>query len=123
MAHDNEVLDATWKRVQKRFDYWVAILKLDWWDIKLTRNDSYHPEEEDVAADTNAKWEYRQAVVRVYLPTLVVMTKADLDGVLVHELVHVLIAVMEAVVPNRFEAQREMAVENIARAIIDAHGA
>lgn len=123
MNHDNPIFDALWLRVCKSFDEWVKLLKLDWIDITLVRNDGCHAENEDVAADTTAKWQYRQAMIRAYLAAMATSTDAEIENIMVHELAHVLVNPMEDKVLSKYEDQCEMAVENVARALVDVRNA
>lgn len=114
--------DAAWLRFCATVDKWVAILDMQWVEITLARNDSFHAEEEEVAAATSTKWSYRQADIRAYLPVIVGYTDAQMDILVVHELVHVLVNPMEDELPSKYEKQCELAVESVARAIVAAHG-
>lgn len=73
---------------------------------------------DEVIADTNAKWEYREATIRWFLPTCATLTDAQLEATVVHELVHVLLAPMESHVKDRHGEQCEYAVESVARAFL-----
>lgn len=115
--------DAAWVRFCATVDKWVKILQLQWVELTLARNDSFHAEEEEVAAATSVKWSYRQADIRAYMPVIVSYTDAQMDILVVHELTHVLVNSMEDKISPRYVDQCELAVENVARAIVAAHGA
>lgn len=117
----NPTLDPIWERVSRSFDVWAERLGLHWCDIVLYRCDSRRADDEDCAADTDAKWQYRHASVRVYLPALANHTDDDIDGVMVHELVHILVNSMESSVPASKTDKCELAVENVSRAILDTY--
>lgn len=120
---NNAILDAVWDRVCAAFDEWVVLLKLDWIGITLVRNDGAHAENEDVAADTTAKWQYRQAMIRAYLSAMATSTDEEIENIIVHELAHILVNPMEDKVPSKHEDQCELAVENVARALVDVRNA
>lgn len=123
VTKNNPVLDPIWERVSRSFDLWVERLGLHWCDIVLYRCDSRRADDENCAADTDAKWQYRHATVRAYLPAMANHTDDDIDGVMVHELAHILVNPMESAVPESKTNQCELAVENVSRAILDTHRA
>lgn len=123
MPHENPLLDALWLRVCSFFDEWVELLNLSWIDITLVRNDGCHAENDAVAADTTTKWHYRQAMIRVYLAALATSSDKEIENVIVHELAHVLVNSMEDKLPAKYEENCELAVENIARALVDVRNA
>lgn len=112
----NPALDPLWERVCVIFDKWVELLDLDWCDITFYRSDSAH--EDGFAADCAAKWQYRHAIVRVYLPAIANHTDGDIEGIIVHELCHILLNPVDSVLPRKFSDQCELATENVARAFL-----
>lgn len=116
----NETLDPLWERISVIFHEWYALLELDWCNVTLYRSDAARPDDSDCAADTDSKWQYRQARIAFYLPALANHDDSDLESVIVHELVHVMINGMESKVAEKFTDQCELAVENVTRALIAA---
>lgn len=118
---NNPSVDHVWDRVCVIFDKWVDLLQMHWIDLHLYRVDSRGDEDDDTAADTVTKWQYRHASIRVYTGTVANHSDEELEDILVHELAHVLIASMETAVPSKHTDRCEYAVENVARALLDAH--
>lgn len=116
------VHDDLWARIDRIFTHWTDVLGMNWMHLVLYRSDTSHETDSDCAADTSAKWQYRSAKITVYLPTVANHTDEDLEGIIVHELVHVLINPMESLMKDRDTNQCELAVENVALALMAAHG-
>lgn len=114
--------DGIWGRVEGLFTDWTDLLQLNWMHLVLVRCDSTHDTDSDCAMDTDAKWQYRSGRIRVYLPTIANHTDEELEWLLVHELVHVMINPMESLMKDRDTNQCELAVENIAVALMLANG-
>ncbi len=110
--------DRTRQAVTRIFRQILAELDLGWQDVTLYCVDTVHPTDSWTAADTDAMWQYRQARINVYLPTVANHVDADLRAVLMHELVHVLINPMESLTKEKHTAQCELAVENVTRALL-----
>lgn len=115
------VHDALWERISRIFTYWTDLLDMNWLHLVLYRSDSSHPEVSWCAAETEGRWQYRSAKITVYLPSLANHTDEEIEGVLVHEIVHVLIDPMESLMKTKDTSQCELAVENMALALIAAH--
>lgn len=115
---NNPALDKVWTEVSTIFEELTHDLQLQHLDIVLFRSDCSRSDDTDCAADTTAKWQYRQAKITVYLPHFSHLDRTDIRRVLCHELVHVLVNPMEDKVPERFTDQCELAVENVTVALI-----
>jgi hypothetical protein len=89
-----------------------------WVEIHTVTVSGSRADDEKCCADTDAMWQYRSAKVTFYLRPLATMTLQDIDSVIVHELVHVLLSSMESAVAGKHTDQCELAVENVARAIL-----
>jgi hypothetical protein len=109
-------------RIYAIVNEWLDLLEMRWLHITVSCSDSEHPDDSYTAADTDAKWEYRQAKITFYLPSIANHDDEDLEGIIVHELVHVLLAPMESLRKDSETKQCELAVENTARALIAAMG-
>jgi hypothetical protein len=77
-------------------------------------------DEPDTLADTKAFWQYRQARIAWYLPTLSQFGKPEVENAMVHELTHVLLAPVEDGVKGGKENLVELSAENVTRALIAA---
>lgn len=84
---------------------------------------SYADAHHTVVAETEFNWEYRDGKITWYLPRCAAMSDAELAEAIVHELVHCLIASMEANVPAKHSKTNEFAVETVTQAILIAVGA
>ena len=83
-----------------------------------------HKEDDDTmtVADTACEWEYRQVVMRWFLPTLTRMTPEEIKHDVLHEHIHCLVASMEQELSNRHAKACEYAVESVTLAILHAVG-
>lgn len=114
----NPIHDALWIRVLALFDEWTERLQMHWLHLVLCRSDTRNDEDGCCAADTEAQWEYRQARIRVYLPAIANHTDEDLEAIMVHELVHVLVNPMESLIKEKDTKLSELSVENVAQALL-----
>lgn len=71
-------------------------------------------------ADTQTYWQYRNAVMRWFLPAVVRLSTQELWTVVCHEHVHVLLCSMESHIKDKFAEQCEFAVENVTIAMMNA---
>lgn len=111
--------------VEREFTWLVKHLGVgDWLDLTLHCSESDHPTDAWCAADTEAKWEYRQAKIKVYLPAVAGHTRKDVRGILLHEIVHAIVAPMESLIKENdaHTRQCELAVETLTRAFLDFAG-
>lgn len=102
MPNSSNPNDRVVKLVQKLAPVWQTRMGLDHWDIEHIFLDSYFGEEghDDykVTAITESRWQYLQAKIKWYLPSAVRHDDEVIEKVLVHELVHVLLAPEQALV-------------------------
>lgn len=112
-------------KVDERVTYWQNVLKLDHITLRLVYTDEVCTER--TYAETTADWEYLQADIKFYLARVASGTDERLDEVIIHELVHVMMAPFAEEVSETFSNQKakniELATENITRAIRGAHSA
>lgn len=84
----------TKKRVRKVLEWWIDRMGLQWWDdiqIRFHRDVSDAPDPL-AAGHVTFTWCYQQATIHFYLPNLVDKDDAELEKIVVHELVHILTA-------------------------------
>lgn len=107
------------KRIQDYVDIWEPMLDLPGVDVEHVFLPRVAEEDHTMVADTSASWEYRCATIRWYLGRVATLDDNDLENSVVHEYVHVLLAVMEKHLPERYRNSEnsEHAVENITRAL------
>jgi|ERR1044072_1486593 hypothetical protein len=85
------------KRVGSLIDKWKGPLGIGWYHVKLVWSRAYSEDNVRVMAVTETTWQYRQAVITWYLPTVLEETDEDfLESVVVHELCHILLAPLAA---------------------------
>lgn len=104
------------ERIKRYAGKWQELLGLSHVTIKHTMLGNVHDESPDVVADTKAYWEYRNAEITWYLGKVATLSDETLEGTVVHELVHVLLAPMESHIPEKYNEQSEFTVENVTRA-------
>lgn len=102
-------------------DHVLEELGLDWLDIRLRWNTKMGEASERTACETITDWEYRQASMDWCLPLVATMTELELRRMVVHEVVHVIVAPMEMQIGNAVLANQlcELAVENVTRALLE----
>lgn len=90
----------TQERVKAAFSKWVERLGLAWWRVDVCYYDDpgeilrrFKPEFEDriVAARVIADWRYAEASIEVNLPAFAGKTDEEIERIVVHELVHILV--------------------------------
>lgn len=97
---------------------WQRLMDLAYFTVDHTFLDSIH-DEPDVCAETETYPQYRQARTRWYLPSCSRLSVVDLEGVIVHELVHVAISPLESQLRANANEYTELGIENITRAILN----
>lgn len=75
-------------------------------------------DDDETAAITDCKWAYRQAEIRWSLTVCASMGHDELEGVVVHELAHVLLGVLDDRLKAGSDDHCEYATENVARALL-----
>lgn len=88
--------DRVTKLINELAPTWQTRLSLDHWEIEHVYLDAYYTDDngEDfkVTATTESRWQYMQGIIKWYLPSAVRHDDQTLEKVLVHELVHILLA-------------------------------
>jgi len=116
------VTSTVWNAVET----WVLDLALEWEVLldlpSITVEHVFVPttrdDDADTAADTDPKWQYRQATIRWYLPVCASMGREALEAVLVHEYAHVLMGAINDRLKPGSDEHAEYATENVARALL-----
>lgn len=96
-------------------------LSLDWVEVNIKFNTKSGEGSDRVCCETTTDWEYRQVVFDWCLPIVATQSDLQLRRVVVHEIVHVLVAPMEMQLPDKELVNKlcELAVENVTRAILE----
>lgn len=79
-----------------------------------------HPDDgNDTMAETKGQWQYHQGTIKWYLSSVCGQEEKYIDATVVHELVHVLLDPLQALIPGRKadEIVNEHTTEAVARAI------
>lgn len=106
------------KRLQGHIDRWFTAMGLGWFKIGMEWKRVIDEQSPSCAARVETQWQYRQAHITWYLPNTMNQKDDDLDSIVVHEFVHILINPLTIV--DRSEdlgVQHEYATETIARAM------
>ena len=102
--------DRQQRRVTKLMNKWRAIMGLESWRGAIIFQDHDRADTEDATfvacMDTEVSWPYRQYRTNVY-PVVSDMPDDEVEGFVVHELVHVLLA------PMRNDEQARSMVERV----------
>ena len=93
------------KRVQRSIDRWHTVLGLKWWKVDYVWYDSQKQFAKgladptyahDVAARTWTDWRYRSATISFSVPKVATMTDDEVENMVIHEMVHVLVGSLSA---------------------------
>jgi hypothetical protein len=110
----------------------LTILKLDWLEVVNSfyrvLSDSDGQDDNDTMCEAKCEaWAYRRVTFRWNLGPLAASPEEDLDGYIIHELVHALTAPLVESFPSQdppiatlLNTLNEMATENVAQAITAA---
>lgn len=79
------------RRVEALLKKWHEPLGLGWYDITIFYQEKPHSENENIAMQCNAAWEYRRASIDVF-PRSYVFNDEELEYALLHECMHILIS-------------------------------
>jgi predicted SprT family Zn-dependent metalloprotease len=110
------------KRVLQVVGEWVPIMGLEWYTINHQFNEATDSSDEQTQATTNTTWYYREATMTWHLPKLALLEDDELENVVVHELVHIL---LDPIHPegDGINHHLEYATECLARALLAARKA
>lgn len=112
------------KRVQKYIDRWFKTLGLGWFKVDMNWSRERDEREPKTAGYVNTLWQYRSASITWFLPAVADCDDDSLEGVVVHEFTHILVAPLMAVSKEEdLSLQHEYATESLARAFIWAREA
>ena len=93
------------KHIDKLAPIWQDRLGLNHWEINHTYIDSYYDDDSQddykVSAITESRWQYLQAKIKWYLPSISRHDNEEIEKILVHELCHVLLAPEQALVDTQ----------------------
>ena len=93
------------RRIQRYIDRWHKTLGMGWWKVdynyydkrkefaKGEKDTSYA---QDVAARSWSDWRYRNASISFSVPKVATLSDAEVESMVVHELVHILVGSLGA---------------------------
>lgn len=106
------------KRLKKLIDKWHKTLGMGWFHIDMIYDRARNDSNPETTAITSTSWQYRKATITWYMPSVADNDDDFLEGIVVHEFVHVLVAPMMLVDKQEdLPLQHEYATESVARAI------
>lgn len=97
---------------------WQSILDLGHFTVNHVFRETIKEDEPDTLADTKAFWQYRQARIAWYLPTLSQFDKPEVENAMVHELTHTLLAPIAENMKSGKDDLMELSTENVTRALM-----
>lgn len=109
--------------IEDRVDEWTAMLDMPGVKIRHAFLATTNEEDHTTCALTASEWTYRAAKIEWYLPALAVQSLADIENMVVHELVHVLLGSIRSRLKSGSEDHEELATENVARALLAVRNA
>lgn len=105
-------------RVKKYIDKWFDSMGLNWYKVEMVWNRARNEDLATTAARTITTWQYRTAEIEWFLPGIADCDNDFLEGIVIHEFVHILVApMMLADSEDGLKLQHEYATECIARAM------
>lgn len=105
------------KQIKSLVTDWRNRLRLDGYTITISFSRDFCREVPERGAITNVFWAYQDAEITFYLSLLKDSYKT-LEEIVVHELVHILLAPISSNLEPGFEQQHEFTCENIARILL-----
>ena len=84
------------KRVQRYLYKWQWLVEDEWWlkyvyDRERAKGDG---DDENTGARVTTSWEYREALIRLFLPSTAEMEDEELERIIVHEFAHIIVCEM-----------------------------
>ncbi len=108
---------------------WLKLLDMGFWDIEIRYEFQGSCETKDGStplAQCWTEWEYRKAIITFYIQLLGDHTEEELEGILVHELMHIYVRPMRMWWPEEMDSKlqahcismEEMACNNLHLSIL-----
>ena len=107
---DDKTYEKTKAEIKELVNKWVKILKLDNYIITSEYSRGVCHEAPDRAAITRVYWDYQEATITFYLDLMTDAYKS-MEHVVVHELVHILLAPEQANLSDEYNQQMEFTTE------------
>lgn len=112
------------RRLKRYIDKWFKVMGLGWFKVDMDFVRARDETSPGTAAKTTTHWQYRQAWIEWFIPSIADNDDDFLEGIVVHEFTHILIAPLVLVDKETdLPIQHEYATESLARAIVWAREA
>lgn len=109
----------TKERLEKYLTKWHPLLQMGFTELKYEYVRGLCPDDESTCACTNSSWTYRKAHITWYIEKLSTLSDHELEDVVVHELVHVLLAPVTQDQGKEWHEQIEFTTQTIAMLFIN----
>ncbi len=108
--------------ISRLLNQWIKRLGLIEWDVKVQFLRELHENDQEIRAECDCAWEYRQIGITFYVPSMEGYDEETITDVVVHELVHGIVNEMRPALPNEAVMKHEeRVVTHVAKAIQDAY--
>lgn len=118
---DDKDFEATKEEIRRLVDKWRPLLCLDDYTVTLTYSRERCSEDPFRGAYTSTFWVYRDAEITFYVPQLKNSYKT-LESLVLHELVHIVLAPISSNLEPGCEQQNEFVTENVTRLLLKMRG-
>lgn len=103
-------------RLERYLKKWHKLLEMGYYKLSYDYDRGYHDEDGSIAAITNTQWEYRQGFITWYIGACNELTDEELEVVVAHEFLHVLLGPIAHQEPSTSERQNmELVVTTLSR--------
>lgn len=106
------------KRVQRYINKWFDAMGLGWFRVEMVWSRERAEDAPTTDARTYTHWQYRDSSITWFLPAIADCDNEYLEGIVVHEFSHILLAPLLSVDEEKdLPLQHEYATECVARAL------
>lgn len=108
------------ERLEKYLVKWHKLMSMGHYHLKYVykRDFCVDDKSRSTYARTSTSWEYREATIEWYMPSLAKATDDELENIVIHEFCHVQMAPLSQDQPEVMHEQRELATENFTRILL-----
>lgn len=97
---------------------WMTLLDMRPWEIHVKVSPQFHEENRTLVAECVADWQYEYATITFYLPMVREVNAEHLEPIVVHELMHVLLAELDGHLKATGKEHKEHVATTLARVIL-----
>ena len=102
------------KRFEKFAEKWHPLMQMGWYTIKYEYLRDFFDDDVDTVAICKPSWIYRRARITVSMRKVHELSDAELEGVVVHEFAHIVLAPVTQDQTEEWHEQVEYVTETIA---------